>query len=736
MLNLHQSILEQKLSLQKFEQLCYLWEKMAEIAGKEAILLTEHILTDGESINSINQAKPKFRLLALPGWNVLLSGKPNNNIVFYEATISFDNKIIDEFLEKLELKNVFKNRLLQLKQSRKTSNFQSQFILQLLGILTSQSDYLSTNYYAQNLDRILLNRIQQERIFDQVINQIEENIDLLAIVKMTIEHVRDLLKLDRLVVYQLKVETFSQTTGETELIDVVTYEAKADETIASILNFQGENCFSNNQELQNKYYEGFTLVINDLEKSDLPNCLYSLMKNLKVRAKIMTPIMVRDELWGFLIAHQCLTPRFWKQTDINFIVNIAQYLAIAIYQDQSYQELKTQKENLEKQVEKRAKELEYALLAAEVAHKSKKEFIGNISHELRTPLTCVIGLSKTLLLQFNQENNTFPIEQQQRYLKTIQDSGKKLLGLVNDLLEFSQIEAGKTSLNISNFSLHQIALSLINEFQEKANKHEVSLELDYLIDENNHEFYSDRDRLEQIAINLLDNAIKFTPAGGKVILRIWKEQNRVYFQIEDTGIGISDNNMPLLFEQFKQLEESKTRTHSGTGLGLALTKQLVELLRGKIEVESIIGKGSSFTFWLPSQTYPVCKVKDERQPPPKGSTIILISQEEEIANLICDLLTVAEYQVIWLIDESTAIKTIKLLEPSIVIVDNSLSKVNDICKKMKNLKIDKKLKLILMVDDLYPNTDVTQEIEEIEEIDDYLMKPLQPTSLIEKINNL
>jgi two-component system sensor histidine kinase/response regulator len=185
---------------------------------------------------------------------------------------------------------------------------------------------------------------------------------------------------------------------------------------------------------------------------------------------------------------------------------------------------------------------------------------------------------------------------------------------------------------------------------------------------------ADPRRVRQILANLLSNAIKFTPAEGKVVLRVRREQNDAVFQIEDTGIGIPPTAQALLFEKFQQLENVRQREHQGTGLGLALTKQLVELHGGTVKVNSEVGVGSVFTVRIPLQRS--LEPLEADHPPaaePSVGRIVLIEDNEETASVICDMLTAAAYQVIWIVDGSRGLEQVELLQPTAVITSMTLA---------------------------------------------------------------
>lgn len=259
-------------------------------------------------------------------------------------------------------------------------------------------------------------------------------------------------------------------------------------------------------------------------------------------------------------------------------------------------ELKSLYEGLEQRVKEVTKDLREATFMAEAANRAKSEFLANMSHELRTPLNSIIGFTEVLEDQLFGTLN----EKQLEYLKDIGGSARHLLDLINDILDLSKIEEGKTELELSRFSLRNLTDSVILMFKEKAIKHGISLGVEL---EEDVEIEADERRIKQVLLNLVSNALKFTPDGGSVNVsarKIVREgKGFVEFLVSDTGIGIKKEDMERLFQPFSQLETPYNKKHEGTGLGLALSKKLVEMHGGNIWCESEFGKGSTFGFSIP-----------------------------------------------------------------------------------------------------------------------------------------
>jgi signal transduction histidine kinase len=224
----------------------------------------------------------------------------------------------------------------------------------------------------------------------------------------------------------------------------------------------------------------------------------------------------------------------------------------------------------------------------------KSDFLANMSHELRTPLNSVIGFSEML-----QDQMFGPINaKQQEYITNILTSGKHLLSLINDILDLSKVESGKMELELSAFSLRETIEASLMMLMEKAHKGGIELHME-LGEEVDERIVADQRKLKQILFNLVSNAVKFTPPGGSVNVSAIKKGEFIEVTVTDNGMGIKKDDIPKLFRAFTQLESVFTKEYEGTGLGLALTSQLVQLHGGTIKAESEFGSGSRFSFTIP-----------------------------------------------------------------------------------------------------------------------------------------
>jgi signal transduction histidine kinase/ActR/RegA family two-component response regulator len=314
------------------------------------------------------------------------------------------------------------------------------------------------------------------------------------------------------------------------------------------------------------------LQISDLDQADLDPHL-QLMHDHGWRSVLVAPMLRRGQIIGALVIRRKSSHDFSAGT-IDLLETFASQSALAIYNAGLYRELAV-----------KTKELQ-------IASQHKSEFLASMSHELRTPLNAVIGFAEVLLERMFGDINA----RQEEYLRDIWSSGKHLLELLNEILDLSKVEAGQMELAPGIFSVHNAIEYAMSMVRERASAHGISLEVHVAADIG--EIEADELRFKQIVLNLIGNAVKFTPAGGHVTVSATTAEDQLLVRVTDDGPGIAAEDRERIFESFQQGGRGPT-SEEGTGLGLTLCRRIVELFGGRLWLESELGGGSTFGFTIP-----------------------------------------------------------------------------------------------------------------------------------------
>jgi signal transduction histidine kinase len=301
--------------------------------------------------------------------------------------------------------------------------------------------------------------------------------------------------------------------------------------------------------------------------------LRKLLLRLGHRSLLAIPLLREDHLLGGLVVNRKSAGEFSPQV-IDLLKTFAAQSALAI-----------QNARLFREIEVKGRQLE-------TASRHKSEFLANMSHELRTPLNAIIGFSEVLSERMFGEIN----DKQAEYLVDILESGRHLLALINDILDLSKIAAGRMELEVSEFNLPGAIDNTLTLMRERAGRHGIMLVR--TIDERLAMIHADERKVKQVLLNLLSNALKFTPEGGQITVRAELQDGEVKISVTDSGVGIAPEDQATVFEEFRQVGMSAKKVE-GTGLGLPISRTFTELHGGRMWIESEIAKGSTFGFTLP-----------------------------------------------------------------------------------------------------------------------------------------
>ncbi len=397
-------------------------------------------------------------------------------------------------------------------------------------------------------------------------------------------------------------------------------------------------------------------------------------------------------------------------------------------------ELKDYRDHLEELVRERTADLEEARLVAEEATKAKSDFLANMSHEIRTPLNAVIGFAH-LALQTALDPLQFD------YIQKIQTGSKALLGVINDILDFSKIEAGKLNMESIEFSLEDVLDTVTNLVGIKAQ--EKGLEVVYNIEPSIPQMLiGDPIRLGQVLINLTNNAVKFTEKGeivlGCSLLAADSDEAELKFYVKDTGIGMTKEHLAKLFEAFSQADSSTTRKYGGTGLGLFISESLVEMMNGRIWVESEYGKGTTFSFTVRLETADTQSITSYLPGTGIQKKKVLVVDDNYVCRTVLDkMLEAMGLRVTQAHGAEAGLAEVEMADQQgdpfdLVLMDWKMPGMDGLhaSEKIKTSSREK-VPAIIMVS-AYAREELMKETDRIG-LDGYLIKPVSPSLLLDSI---
>lgn len=443
----------------------------------------------------------------------------------------------------------------------------NQEIQRNLTTITKQASEMSALY---QISAAITSTLELDKLLETVLNLIVESLGFDRAMFMLLDEKRMILGHGRIACGSVETRQFF------EALEIPISKNLSDNTAAGYVVLTGQ-----------------PLLIEDVDHSPVP-LNSKVVHTLHTNSFIMVPLKVQKGIIGILSIDNVRTNRVLTGDDQRLIMTLATPVAIAIDNAIAYKQLEDLTITLEEKVRIRTMELQAANEKLQELDQLKSNFVSNVSHELRTPLASIKGYIDNML-----EGITGMLtEQQAAYLGRVKSNTNRLNRLINDLLDISKIESGNVHLCPVELSPSEVATEVVAHLKPLVFKKNLAIDISAC--DPNIRIFADHDKLNQIIMNLLDNAIKFTPAGGHISVEIgFQDENWVLVSITDDGEGIHPEDLPRIFDPFYQVENQRGTRVKGSGLGLTITKSLVELHGGKIWVESAIGMGSRFFFSLP-----------------------------------------------------------------------------------------------------------------------------------------
>ncbi|MEU4605793.1 GAF domain-containing protein [Kribbella sp. NPDC023972] len=382
---------------------------------------------------------------------------------------------------------------------------------------------------------------------------------------------------------------------------------------------------------------GRPLAVPDLGTAELDPHL-AVLYEAGWRSLVAVPLLRAGQILGSLVVRRKRPGEFSAEA-LTLLEMFADQSTLALLNARLFRELK-----------QRSAELE-------VASRHKSEFLASMSHELRTPLNAVLGFSEVLLERMFGELN----ERQEEYLRDIHGSGRHLLELLNEILDLSKVEAGRMELEYSTFPLRRVLENTASMLRERATAHSIDVRVE--IDPDIDQVYADELRLKQVVLNLMTNAVKFTDDGGSVVVRATRSGGDIHIAVTDTGRGVPAEDRERIFESFQQGGRGPSQ-EEGTGLGLTLSRRIVELLGGRMWLESEVGAGSTFGFSLRSR-------ENEGRPDAsrRVGDVVVIEDDRPSVDLMTAYLSGAALRVTVAGDGQSGLDAVRRVRPVAVLLD-------------------------------------------------------------------
>ena len=586
----------------------------------------------------------------------------------------------------------------------------------------------------QKAQEALRESAERERAIAKAIERMRQSLDIETIFRATTEELRQALASDRVAIYHFNPDwsgnfvaesvasgwTPIVRTGKENLTPSVLDSPKC---IVKTLNNE-DNLVEDTylQRTQGGIYnkDAKYLCVCDIYRAKFSPCYIKLLEGFQAKAYITVPIFCGNKLWGLLATYQNTSPRQWEAAEINIVVQIGNQLGVALQQA----ELLTQ-------TQQQSAELMKAKETADAANKAKSQFLARMSHELRTPLNAILGFSQLLA------RSDSLAQQQRQHIEIINRSGEHLLDLINDILSMSKIEAGQVALNQNSFDLYRLLAAIEEMFHLKANSKGIKLKIERTPQVPQY-IQTDESKLRQVLINLIGNAIKFTTKGS-VTLRVFPSPHSLVFEVTDTGPGIAPAELNNIFKPFVQSQTGR-QSMQGTGLGLPISQQFVNLMGGNLTVRSQLGKGSTFTFDIlfsvistPTDNNPANKQKIVGiEPTQQKYRLLIVEDIPANRQLLVQLLTPLGFEVREAENGQQGVEMWDNWHPHLILMDMEMPVMDgyEATKEIKQTAKGTNTKIIALTASAFEE----QRLEILKAgCDDLICKPFQEEILFEKM---